>query len=163
MRSHAGSQASRALSDHPRSQRCSSSRDDGGSGEEPHGSRSWTQDISKYSIFGDNWIKPVIVQDLESWLQFFTSSTDVENRADESWPKSACFCWLQREPGVTGSAGNVCIVDIWSQVREIPHLPLLHLCFSPGTVTFQDKRLFQAPGLLNPVLSCLNKWQWSAG
>lgn len=31
-----------------------------------------TQDISKYSIFGDSWMRPLIVQALESWLQFVT-------------------------------------------------------------------------------------------
>lgn len=63
---------------------------------------------------------------------------------------------------MTSPAGNVCIVDTRGQVREIPHLPLLRLCFLPGTVTSQDKRLSQAPELPNPALSCLNKWQWSA-
>lgn len=47
-------------------------------------------------------------------------------------------------------------------MRETPHLPLLHLCFLPAAVSSQDKRPSQAPGLPNPALSCLNKWQRSA-
>lgn len=139
------------------------SRDNGGSwGQE---SRSWRKGypghLQALHIW-DGWIRSLVVQGLESECNSPYPNTDVENRADESCPKSACFCWLQREPGVTGSAGNVCVVDIWNQVREIPHLPLLCLRFLPGRATFQDKRLSQAPGLLNYVLSCSNKWRRSA-
>lgn len=151
MRSLAGLQAPFALSG---DQKCPHS----GSGEEPHGKLVDKGDISKH-IWGQ------LVEALDcadSGCNLSQPNTDVENRADESCPKSVCLCWLQREPGVTSSAGNVCIVDTWSQVREIPHLPLLHLCFLPGTLTSQDKRLSQAPGLPNPALSCLNKWQQSA-
>lgn len=154
-RSPAGLQAPCALSE---DQKCPHS----GSGEQPHG-KLLHKGTSACTIYlgtvcwGPQWSKLC-----SPGCNLSQPRPDVENRADESCPESVCFCWLQREPRVTSSAGNVCTVHTWDQVRETPHLPLLHLCFLPAAVTSQDKRPSQTPGLPNPALSCLNKWQRSA-